>query len=51
MTVREAIRRLHQDALARGMHELAVAYGWSALRLGVEDIEASLARLRRFKSQ
>lgn len=34
-----AIVRLRQDAIARGMSELAIAYGWSAIRLGAERID------------
>ena len=32
---------LREDALARGMQELAIVYGWSLLRLKGEQIIAS----------
>jgi len=32
------ITALRKDAIARGMDELAMAYGWSAIRLGGELI-------------
>lgn len=33
---RDTIIRLRTDAIDRGLTELALAYGWSAIRLGEE---------------
>jgi hypothetical protein len=38
------ITALRKDAIARGMNELAMAYGWSAIRLGEELIFQLKAR-------
>lgn len=36
---REALMRLRDDAIARGMQELAIAYGWNAMALGQAILE------------
>jgi hypothetical protein len=30
------MKRLRADAIERGMQELAITYGWSAIRIGCE---------------
>lgn len=39
----EQIWRLRQDAIERGMQELAIAYGWLALRIEKEIIGRMIA--------
>lgn len=42
--VLETIMRLRKSALQHGMEELAITYGWSAIRLGNEilaELEAN----------
>lgn len=34
--IRRAMILLRQDAIERGMDDLAIVYGWSAIRLGSE---------------
>lgn len=41
---RNMLLRLRLDAVARGLFELAEAYGWSAIRLGDELIKAGSGR-------
>jgi hypothetical protein len=37
---RKTLMTLRDDALARGYPDLAIVYGWSAIRVGFELIEA-----------
>lgn len=37
--IRRTMMRLRADAIERGMTELALTYGWSAIRLGFEALE------------
>lgn len=39
MTERDTILKLRADALRRGMYELGLAYGWSAIRMGGEILD------------
>jgi hypothetical protein len=41
------VRRLQDDAIERGLHDLAVAYGWSALRIGQEAIDEAERETKR----
>jgi len=40
--VYEAIKALRRDALERGMQELTLAYGWSAIRLGEQVLNRKM---------
>jgi hypothetical protein len=51
MTIRETIWRLRQDALERRMIELAITYGWSAIRLADEELAGTMAELRKATSR
>lgn len=42
----ETMKMLWQDAKDRGMIELAIVYGWSAVRLGSEKIQAATKELK-----
>ena len=45
----ETLKRLRSDALDRGMHELAIAYGWSAIRVGEEILGREMTQLEIYK--
>ncbi len=40
MTEREAIERLRDDAHERGMNDLVITYGWSLIRLAMEELNS-----------
>lgn len=42
MTEEEALARLRADAKARGLDDLVLAYGWSLIRLGMEQLLAMI---------
>ena len=39
-----AMLRLRQDAIDRGMYDLAIVYGWSAMQHGVDFLTAAPAQ-------
>ena len=41
----DSIMALRADAMSRGMTELALVYGWSAMRLSAERLTESVRRL------
>lgn len=42
LKLRETLLRLRTDAVERGMMELAIAYGWSAIQLGSEILKSQI---------
>ena len=44
-----SVGRLRVDALSRGMDELAIAYGWSQIRLNEEKIGRQMTDLERYR--
>lgn len=44
-----SIGLLRQDALDRGMPDLAIAYGWSQIRLNEEHIGRQMTKLEIYK--
>jgi hypothetical protein len=47
----ERFRALRDDALGRGYLELAVTYGWTLMRLGIEKIEQNAEALSRLSKK
>ena len=45
--IRDMLLMLRQDALDRGMQELALAYGWSAIRIGMERLLVATNEFRK----
>lgn len=42
---RAAMIALRDDAMRRGMPDLAIVYSWAAIRLGIELLSARVAQL------
>ena len=45
MKIIDSLRKLRDDAISRGMLELAIVYGWSGLELYDEEITERLQEL------
>lgn len=45
----EELKRLRNDAIERGMQELAIVYGWSAIRLGQELLQRQLTQIELYR--
>ena len=47
--IERAIGKLRADAIERGLSDLAIAYGWSQIRLREELLGRRLADIDRYK--
>lgn len=47
--IHETINELRRDALERDMTDLAIAYGWSAIRLGEEYLKREMTQLEIYR--
>jgi hypothetical protein len=47
--VAKSILVLRKDALARGMDDLAIVYGWSAIRLYDENIGRQITQIELYR--
>lgn len=43
--IRKSIQALRDDAIERGLTDLAIVYGWSAIRLGEHVLGAKMIAL------
>jgi hypothetical protein len=41
------MERLREDAVERGLRDLAIVYGWSAIRIGQEAVAEAMRGLKR----
>ena len=44
-----SIGKLRRDAIKRGMQELAIAYGWSEIRMKEEKLERKMTQIEPLK--
>lgn len=47
--VKDSICALREDAIARGMQELAIVYGWSAIRLSEQILQRKMSDVEMYR--